>query len=236
MEYKLVSLVLPMYRQADQVANIVDATSSALEKLPIEFEILLAPNGPADGTVDACAQEAARSRGVRVINAPLGWGAAVRAGIDFAAGDLICFTNSARTSPEDLLLILMYANAYPGVVVKATRRTRDNRRRRMGSLLYNLECRTLFDLPYFDVNGTPKAFPRSCSSLLSLTHGDDLLDVEFLRACRQQDYPLVEVPILSTERVGGMSTTNYRSAWKLYAGALNLWAQDRQHYRGQSST
>lgn len=229
MAYSLLSLVLPFYRQADQVGRIVEGAASALEKTPTDFEIVLVPNGPPDGTADACRREAAERPRVRVVEGPAGWGAAVRAGLAAAEGDLICFTNSARTSPEDLLLVLLYANSYPRVVVKATRRTRDNWRRRLGSVIYNLECRTLFDLSNFDVNGTPKVFPRACSSLLDLRHADDLLDVEFALVCRRKGYPVVEVPIVSTERVGGTSTTNYRSAWKMYTGALKLWADVRRN-------
>ena len=45
-------------------------------------------------------------------------------------------------------------------VIKASRKIRENWKRRLGSLLYNLECRALFDLPYWDINGTPKVFGR----------------------------------------------------------------------------
>jgi glycosyltransferase involved in cell wall biosynthesis len=228
MAYRLLSLVLPMYRQADQVAAIVDRSVVALEKSPIPFEILLVPNGPRDGTHVACEAAEADDARVRVVESGPGWGAAVRSGIAAASGDLVCFTNSARTSPEDLLLIVLYAQAYHGVVVKATRRTRDNWRRRLGSVLYNLECRTLFDLSNFDVNGTPKVFPAEREGLLGLQEANDLLDVEFAIVCRRSGYPMVEVPIVSTERVGGESTTNYRSAWRMYTGALWLWARLRK--------
>ena len=57
--------------------------------------------------------------------------------------------------------MLLYAAAYPNVVVKANRKIREHWTRRLGSLLYNLECRALFDLSNWDVNGTPKVFPRA---------------------------------------------------------------------------
>jgi hypothetical protein len=53
--------------------------------------------------------------------------------------------------------------------VKANRKIRDHWSRRLGSLLYNLECRALFDLSVWDVNGTPKVFPRSCDRAAQLT-------------------------------------------------------------------
>jgi hypothetical protein len=74
----------------------------------------------------------------------------------------------------------------------------------------------------WDVNGTPKVFPRSFDKLMRLRRDDDLIDAEFNATCAREGYPVVEVPILATERQGGKSTTNYGSAVKMYAGALRL--------------
>ena len=65
-------------------------------------------------------------------------------------------------------------------MLKANRTIRDSFQRRVGSLLFNLECRALFDLPTMDVNGTPKVFPRAFAKLLELARDDDLIDVEFM--------------------------------------------------------
>ena len=92
---------------------------------------------------------------------------------------MLCYTNSARTAPQDLALLLLYANINVDKVIKANRKIRESTFRRMGSLFYNLECRALFDLPYWDINGTPKVFPRKYSRLLELTRDDDMIDLEF---------------------------------------------------------
>ena len=220
--YRLVSVVLPVYRQAEHIGPIVRGFEHALGRLPVDHEVVLVVNGPNDGTLDACRELAAASAAVRVVQSDPGWGRAVRRGLAEAAGDLVCYTNSARTAPEDLLLVVLYALAYPGVVVKAQRRTRYSLGRRLGSLLYNLECRKLFDLATFDVNGTPKAFPAEFGRLRNLTRDDDVIDAEFVAVCRREGHRLVDVPIVSTQRHGGRSTTTWRSAVKLYAGALDL--------------
>ena len=131
-------------------------------------------------------------------------------------------SNSARTTPEDLTLLVLYAAAHPGTVVKANRKIREHWTRRLGSLLYNLECRALFDLSSWDVNGTPKVFPRTCERLLHLQRDDDLIDAEFAAICRDAGYPMLEVPIFSFRRHGGSSTTNWRSAVRMYWGAYTL--------------
>ena len=119
--------------------------------------------------------------------------------------------------------MLEYALAHPNVVVKSNRKIRESWRRRLGSLLYNLECRALFDLSAWDINGTPKIFPRAFTRLMALTRDDDLIDAEFNVVCRRENYSLIEVPVFSYKRHGGRSTTNYRSAWKMYAGVFQMW-------------
>ncbi len=196
---------------------------SALQRVGQPHELILVPNGCRDDSVDLCAALCARHPGVRTHPLPrAGWGRAVRAGLAEAQGDLLCYTNSARTHPPDLVLLLLYATAYPGVVVKANRKIRESAFRRLGSLVFNLECRALFDLPTWDINGTPKVFPRSFGRLLTLSRDDDLIDTEFNVICRREGYPVIEVPIISTRRYGGRSTTNLRTAARLYWGALRL--------------
>jgi glycosyltransferase involved in cell wall biosynthesis len=223
---RLVSVILPVYNQADHLAKVVAEYEDELARLRADHELILVPNGCRDASVAIASELADTVPAVRVVvSERAGWGRAVRVGIAAARGEIVSYTNLARTSAHDVVLLLMYALAYPDVVVKANRKIRDNWRRRLGSLLFNLECRALFDLSYWDINGTPKAFPRSLDRLMHLTRDDDLIDAEFNVVCRRNDYPVVEVPIFSTRRHGGRSTTNYRSALRLYWGA---WQMSRE--------
>jgi glycosyltransferase involved in cell wall biosynthesis len=225
----LISLVLPIHNQADHVSRVVRDYEEALSRLHHAHEMILVVNGCRDRSLDVCRDLAEQYAPVRVIDSEkAGWGSAVKLGLTNARGELLCYTNAARTNAQDLVLLLLYALAYPNVVVKANRKIRESRRRRFGSLLYNLECRALFDLPYWDINGTPKVFPRAFDRLLLLTRDDDLIDAEFTMICRREGYPVVEVPIFSSLRHGGRSSTNYYSAVKMYGGAIQLWRTMRK--------
>jgi hypothetical protein len=125
--------------------------------------------------------------------------------------------------------MLLYGSVHTECVIKANRKIREHWKRRIGSLLYNLECRSLFDLPYWDVNGTPKVFSRGLSRLLELQRNDDLIDLEFNAICRAENYPVLEVPVFSTTRHSGRSTTNWRSALRMYAGAWRLKRDFENH-------
>jgi glycosyltransferase involved in cell wall biosynthesis len=224
----LTSIVLPVHDQEVHVEGIVRSYLVALAALPRQYELVLVTNGCHDRSPEICARLAGQKPAVRHVDlVDSGWGGAVKAGLAASRGDLLCYTNAARTTPEILMLMLAYALAYPKVVLKANRRIRESRRRRLGSLLYNLECRALFDLSVWDINGTPKIFPRSFGKLLELARDDDLIDAEFNLVCRREGYPVIEVPILATIRQGGKSTTGYGSALRMYLGAYQLWRRER---------
>jgi glycosyltransferase involved in cell wall biosynthesis len=215
---------LPVYNQADHIETVLLEYLKALERLDFPTEILPVVNGPRrDQSLAICRSLQQQYTSIRTLCIDQGgWGRAVRHGLSQAAGDLICYTNSARTTAKDLVLMLLYGSVHDDCVVKANRKIRESWRRRLGSLLYNLECRYLFDLAYWDINGTPKVFPRSFAPLMDLRENGDLIDLEFNAICRRLDCQVLEVPIFSKTRHSGRSTTNLRSAYRMYSGAFKL--------------
>jgi len=224
MSFQLASVVLPVYNQAEHIESVLREYLSALERLDFPTEILPVINGPRrDNSLQICRSMQEQYKSIRTLCIDEGgWGRAVRHGLSQAGGDLICYTNSARTTAKDLVLMLLYGSVHNDCVVKANRKIRENWKRRLGSLLYNLECRYLFDLAYWDINGTPKVFPRSFTPLMNLQENGDMIDLEFNALCRRLDYQVLEVPIFSKTRHSGRSTTNLGSAYRMYRGAFQL--------------
>ncbi len=230
------SLVLPIHNQAEHVTLVVRSFLAELAKLDRPFELVLVPNGCRDASPELCTELAAQHPdSVQVVaHGKGGWGRAVNAGLEAARGDLLGYTNSARTTPATATLMLAYAFAYPNVVLKATRRSREGVGRKLGSVIYNFECRRLFDLATWDVDGTPKLFPRSFQHLLGVDSSNDLFDLELLRACRYAGYPVIEVPVQTTDRFGGRSTTRGRTAARMLWGAYRLRGQElRPRFSGE---
>ena len=225
---RLVSIVLPVHNQAAYIGVIIDSYRDVLSQVGHPFELVLSVNGSRDDSVGVCETLAQTRPEVRVIADPrAGWGLAVKAGLRAARGDLLCYTNCARTSAADLRQVLLAGFEHPDAIIKATRRVRDSWKRRLGSALYNAECRVLLGVQTRDVNATPKVFSRSHAPLLNLTSDGDMIDAEFLFICRRHGFPVIEVPIFGNRRQGGSSTTNYKSAVGMYVGAYRLWRTTR---------
>jgi glycosyltransferase involved in cell wall biosynthesis len=218
-----VSVVLPVYNQEDHIGEIIRDYIAVLNGLKDPVEIILVVNASRDRSLERCRVLERSDSRIRVLHEEKGgWGRAVRAGLAAADGQILCYTNSARTNSYTLALHIMLAAANPTLVIKANRRLRYSIARRVGSVLYNFECRSLFDLPVWDVNGTPKLFPRNLLNRLHLREDGDLIDLEFIVRCKQLRAQILEVPIVSSRRHGGESTTNFISALKMYAGAFRL--------------
>jgi len=223
------SIVLPIHNQAKHVIEILLAYKIELEKEDITYELILVLNACTDDSINLCNALKKKDDRIKIIELEKGgWGLAVTKGIESAVGDLICYTNSARTQAETLITMIKYSLSNPTSVIKATRKEREGFRRRLGSVLYNFECRTLFDLPTWDINGTPKLFPSNYTPLKNLNRKDDLVDLEFIVTSRENRYPILEVPVFSTKRHSGKSTTNFKSAFKMYFGAIQYWLEKRR--------
>jgi dolichol-phosphate mannosyltransferase len=215
------SVVLPCRNQADHIAGVLASYAGPLSGR--DYELVVVPNACADRTPEIVRAAAAADPRIRVIENPRGgWGLSVLTGLAAARGAILCYTNSARTDPAHVAAVLDLCAAGDPRLVKVRREKRGAPLREAGSWLFNLEGRLLFGLRVRDVNGTPKAFPRALYEDARLFSEGDLLDLELLAKLTRRGVPIVEVPVEGFRRHGGRSSTNLRTAFGLYAGALAL--------------
>ncbi len=218
-----ISVILPIYNQSDQLDFLFKQYTTRLPELKVNWELLLIVNGSKDDSYAKAKKLAAQQTNVIVHNLELGgWGRAVKYGLKQAKGDLVTYTNSARTSIDDLILILTYALASDQTAIKTTRVIRESFIRKIGSILYNYENRILLGTPLWDVNGTPKVLPAKALQNIELYSDGDLIDAELMAKIYRNQTQIVEILIVSTKRISGRSTTGFKSAFKMYAGLFKL--------------
>lgn len=218
-----ISVILPIYNQAAQIDYLFEQYTSKLETLNTSWEVLFIVNGSKDNSYEkalACSQ---KNPHVKTFNLEKGgWGRAVKFGLSKAEGELVCYTNSARTDIDDLMLVLKFSLAKDDIVIKTTRVVRENLTRKIGSILYNYENRLLLKTPLWDVNGTPKVIPAKHLNGLDIFSEGDLIDAEIMAKLFRKNVQLVEILITSTKRISGKSTTKFSSALKMYRGLFKL--------------
>src|SRR5947199_3437755 len=80
-----VSVVIPCLNEANSLAFCIDKALAAFQEIGISGEVVVADNGSTDGSV-----EIAERHGARVVHvAAKGYGNALRAGIEAAAGQFV---------------------------------------------------------------------------------------------------------------------------------------------------
>ncbi len=221
-----VSVILPIYNQSSQLEYLFEQYTTQMATLGVTWEVLFIVNGSKDDSHEKALGYSKQNPNVKTFNLEKGgWGRAVKFGLSKAEGEVVCYTNSARTTIEDLILVLKCALANEGIVIKTTRVIRESFVRKIGSVLYNYENRLLLGTPLWDVNGTPKVIPAKYLADLNIFSEGDLIDAEIMAKLYRKNVQLVEILITSTKRISGKSTTKFGSALKMYRGLFKLKKQ-----------
>jgi dolichol-phosphate mannosyltransferase len=101
------SVVIPAHNEADSIGETIACTVKELERAQIDHEIIVVDDSSGDGTSEVVAGLAAANPNVICIRShlPLGFGHAVRAGLERYTGDAVAIMMADLSdSPRDLVL------------------------------------------------------------------------------------------------------------------------------------
>ena len=104
---KLLSLVVPAYRQEKTITKDITAIATALSALPINYEIIVVVDGFADKTYEAV--QKIKKTGVTVLGYKdnKGKGFAIKRGVEEAKGDIIGFIDAGMDiDPTEISIML----------------------------------------------------------------------------------------------------------------------------------
>ena len=102
-EETLVSVVLPVYNEAEALPILAARIADVLERVPVRYEIIFVDDGSRDQSPQVLDQLAAASDRVRVVHLSRNFGhqAAVQAGLAHARGDAVVLMDSdMQDAPE----------------------------------------------------------------------------------------------------------------------------------------
>ncbi|MFM2118553.1 MAG: hypothetical protein RL722_21 [Pseudomonadota bacterium] len=161
------SVVVPMYNEIDNAANMVAAVQAALANYPQPWELIVVDDGSRDGT-GARLREVAKTTGphVRVLLLARNFRqtAAMQAGIDAAQGDVIVtLDGDLQNDPRDIPVLVKRLLVDDMDIVAGWRRKRQDGLflRKVPSKIANKLIRDITDLPFRDLGCSLKAFRAS---------------------------------------------------------------------------
>src|SRR5215813_13793976 len=159
-----ISVVIPVYNEADALPGLYRALADALDRLPQAAEIIFADDGSRDGSVAILDGFAEGDPRVRVLHLSRNYGqtAALMAAIQNSAGDVIIPMDAdGQNDPADIPRLLdKLDEGYD--VVSGWRLARQDRAltRRLPSLIANRLISSLLHVPLHDYGCTLKAYRR----------------------------------------------------------------------------
>ena len=243
------TLVLPAYNEAERIGSALDELFGYLGRrgerardgapgaagLPYEIEVLVVDDGSTDGTsaiVESRPEAAGCLDGVslRVLRvAHGGKGAAVRAGMLGATGELVIFADADMATPPDQLPLLVAALADHDVALGSRiqpdgsdmRATQPGYRRLLGKAFHLLASIWVAG-PVRDTQCGFKGFTRAAAQdLFGRQRVTSIVfDVELIFLARHRGYRLAIVPVRWFDKRGSRMrarpTLALRVAWDLF--------------------
>jgi glycosyltransferase involved in cell wall biosynthesis len=139
-EHPELSIVIPVYNEADNVAELHRQLTASLEALRRPYEILLVDDGSTDGTLERLVEIEAGDPRVRVLRLRRNFGqtAGFSAGFDHARGDVVITSDGdLQNDPADIPRLLAKLEEGFDMVCGWRRRRQDPLSKRVPSLFAN---------------------------------------------------------------------------------------------------
>lgn len=222
------SIVFPVMNQEDHIDKVIRSYHKELTKHKFSFELIAVVNCSKDRSFEVCKKVSKELLGVKCYELKgCGYGLGILYGLKKATGKYLGYLNCARIHTPDLIRTLKHFLVDDKVIVHGVRIRRENEKRRMGSLLYNIFWRVVFRIPNRDINGNPNIFSRDIYIKINLKFTDSMIDPELLEKAKKFHIPVVEVPVIDYSRHGGKSTTTFKTIFRLLKEMSLYWLKTR---------
>ena len=220
-----ISVVVPVYNEADFLPSALPALIAALEEVGSPYEIHLVENGSTDGTAETARQLAGDSPlAVESLPEP-NYGAAMRQGFLAATGDWVINFDIDYFSAEFVRTVLAQPESVDLVIGSKRDPDSDDQRpalRRLATKVFNLLLTVILDSKVSDTHGM-KGFRKNLVAELApqVMSTQDLFDTELVIRAERAGYRIVEVPV-TVEEIRQAKSSLIKRAPRTVAGMFKI--------------
>lgn len=129
------SVVIPMFNEADNLQLLVDTLTPVLERAAASFEVVFVDDGSSDGTLEALRRAHEIDPRFRAISFSRNFGKeiAIAAGLDHARGEAVVIMDADLQHPPEMIETFMarWREGYENIYGQRVDRTADSALRRM---------------------------------------------------------------------------------------------------------
>lgn len=203
-----VSIVVPVYNEADNLADLVAQVGAAMQPLGLDFELIVVDDGSTDGTRLRLRTLAAARPWLRPLSLIRNYGqsTALQAGFDHAGGDfIVTLDGDLQNDPVEIPRLLAVLDSDPAIdAVSGWRKDRQDRAlsRKLPSWIANRLISAVTGVRLHDYGCALKAYRREVIDHLRL-YGEMHRFIPALAV--EAGARLVEVPVLHHARTRGES-------------------------------
>jgi dolichyl-phosphate beta-glucosyltransferase len=199
-----VSIVLPVYNEQACIQQTFEAILHYLKTHP-HFTFIFVDDGSRDRTkqIIAAGIHIAKTPQIKLLSYKprAGKGYAIRRGVEYADGDLICFLDGDLAYSLAHLDMLIEKLQTCDVVIGSRNLARGNQKdvrfdRKIAGKVFNFLSRKILNLQYSDMQAGLKGFRRSAAKKLfsQQTLAGFSFDVELIYLAKQGGYAIAEIP------------------------------------------
>ncbi len=220
MEMNKISVVVPVYNEAESLAELTAEIVSSVGELGLDYEIIFVNDGSSDESWarirSLCENGDARVRGIR-FRRNFGKAAALSAGFKAARGDVV-FTMDAdlQDDPAEIPAFLGKLEEGYDLVSGWKENRRDPISKTLPSRLFNAVTRAISGIPLHDFNCGFKAYRKEVTANINL-YGELHRYIPVLAF--DLGYRIGEIPVRHHPRKHGRSKYGFM---RVFAGFLDL--------------
>jgi len=220
----ILSILFPVHNEAQGIVAFISDVVQKLKGKGISYEIICIENGSTDNSYEKLILLSKKYKNFQVIQSAVGWGNAVRAGIQNAKGVYTCYmVSDGQIDPIYIYkLFILAKNFHEYQLIKVWRTTRENRLRLVNSRSYNSIAQMLLGIKSWDINATPKIMETKLLKSIPFTATNIGWDAELLWHLKKRELKWIEIPVQSVLRETGSSTTKLSSIWEMLRCVLSL--------------
>ena len=225
-----ISVFFPCYNEQDNITRVVEQALTVLEKLNVDFEVIIVDDGSSDGTGQIADSCAARNGRVKAVHhrTNLGYGAALQSGFKAATKELVFYTDGdGQFDINEMPPLLPLMERYD--IVSCYRLTRqDNLIRKINGWCWTKLVCLLFGMKIRDIDCAFKLYKREIFDNIKLSSAGALVDTEILARAVRKGYCVTQKGVHHYPRTAGVQTG---ANWRVILRAFKELFRLRSHIR-----
>ncbi|MCB9252304.1 MAG: glycosyltransferase family 2 protein [Flavobacteriales bacterium] len=211
-----ISIFFPVYKDESTIRTVTGKAISICTELANKFEIVIVNDCSPDRSGEIADELAAQHDFIKVIHHPenMGYGAAVKTGLNNARYEWICLTDGDdEYDLNDLRKLIKFKDAYDLIITFRYKKIYSNKRIFI-SAIYNKLLRWLFRTNYRDISTGLRLVKKELIEDLQLITNSPFIGAEITIKSMLKGYRVGEVGIQTFPRtVGSGSSTSFRNIY-----------------------